>query len=149
MAMAGYPKRNRYDSMTHSGQRRMYGALCYGQPATDKTIHDKYSDSTSDARASHEKRQTRKRNRSPHRGLRAGHIRKLHEIIMNMTRNGKEGDDSEFVLDSGASIHLIKRNTWSGKLLNRHKVMIRDAVGKRHTADDTPNASQDPRRPIP
>ena len=34
-------------------------------------------------------------------------------------------------------MHLIKRNKWLGKLLTRHKVMIRDAVGKRHPADES------------
>mmetsp|Transcript_27136 Transcript_27136/g.37273 ORF Transcript_27136/g.37273 Transcript_27136/m.37273 type:complete len:134 (-) Transcript_27136:63-464(-) len=37
------------------------------------------------------------------------------------------------VVDSGATAHLIKNKKWIGRLLlNRHKLKVRDAVGKAH-----------------
>ena len=105
-----------------------------------RTPHDAHPNSISDTRVNHAERRVRRvlgSGRPPLRGVRASHIRRLNEIVMNMARNANKGDDSEFVLDSGASIHLIRRNKWLGKLLNRHKVMIRDAVGKQHPASDT------------
>ena len=41
------------------------------------------------------------------------------------------------MIDSGATAHLVKTNKWLGKLLNRHKMIIRDAVGKSHATSDT------------
>jgi len=37
-----------------------------------------------------------------------------------------------FCVDSGATLHLIKSTKWLSKVLNRHKAMIKDAVGKAH-----------------
>ena len=35
-------------------------------------------------------------------------------------------------MDSGATAHLVKSTKWLGRILNRHKMLIRDAVGKEH-----------------
>ena len=61
-----------------------------------------------------------------------GHARK--HLWEAMTRRAKAASRTKgrFCVDSRATIHLIKSTKWLSKVLNRHKAMIKDAVGKAH-----------------
>ena len=66
-----------------------------------------------------------------------GHARKrLWEAVK---RKAKATPDTKgrFCVDSGATLHLIKSTKWLSKILNRHKAMIKDAVGKAHPSGDS------------
>ena len=64
--------------------------------------------------------------------------KKLRKSMLRMSKN-THGRKHEFVIDSGASTHLVRSNKWLGTLLNRHRIMIRDAVGKTHKSESTGN----------
>ena len=60
-----------------------------------------------------------------------GHMRKrIRHAIMRMAK--VDPRSGKLCVDSGATTHLVKSNKWLGTLLNRHKIMIKDAVGKSH-----------------
>ena len=61
--------------------------------------------------------------------------RRLRHTILKMAKvHPKSG---RICVDSGATVHLVKSNKWLGKLINRHKVRIRDAVGKTHESSSS------------
>ena len=61
--------------------------------------------------------------------------RRLRHTILKMAKvHPKSG---RICVDSGATVHLVKSNKWLGKLINRHKVRIRDAVGKLHESSSS------------
>ena len=70
-------------------------------------------------------------------------IKKLKARIRDLQQHnamaGTPADtaDTGFVLDSGASMHILKRKKWLRRILNRHKVIIRDAAGNTHECDET------------
>ena len=61
---------------------------------------------------------------------------KLKRGIMSLAKKSSR-KRGEFVIDSGATAHLVKTNKWLGRLLTRHKMIIKDAVGKSHSTSDT------------
>ena len=65
-------------------------------------------------------------------------IRELQRRNANAMASTQTGDaNNGFVLDSGASMHILKRKKWLRKILNRHRVIIRDAAGNSHKCDET------------
>ena len=61
---------------------------------------------------------------------------KLKRGIMSLAKKSSRRR-GEFVIDSGATAHLVKTNKWLGRLLTRHRMIIKDAVGKSHSTSDT------------
>lgn len=59
-----------------------------------------------------------------------GHARKQLWKVMKRRAKATSRRKGRFCVDSGASLHLIKSTKWLSKILNRHKAMIKDAVGK-------------------
>ena len=56
--------------------------------------------------------------------------KRIRHAIMRMAK--VDPRSGKLCVDSGATTHLVKSNKWLGTLLNRHKIMIKDAVGKSH-----------------
>ena len=66
-----------------------------------------------------------------------GHARKrLWEAVKRQSKT-KVTAKGRFCVDSGATLHLIKSTKWLSKILNRHKAMIKDAVGKAHPSGES------------
>ena len=61
-----------------------------------------------------------------------GHARKHLWEVMKRRARAASRTKGRFCVDSGATLHLIKSTKWLSKVLNRHKAMIKDAVGKAH-----------------
>jgi hypothetical protein len=82
------------------------------------------------------KRRVRKRTRVSPAGFNAPMRHKLNKAMLRISK-GNRTRKNEFVVDSGATTHLVKSSKWLGRILNRHKMLIRDAVGKEHGTDLT------------
>ena len=54
-----------------------------------------------------------------------------------MPRTQADTADTGFVLDSDASMNILKRKKWLRRILNRHRVIVRDAAGNPHQCDET------------
>ena len=79
------------------------------------------------------KKRVRRKSRPSHTAVPVinGHMRKrIRHAIMRMAK--VDPRSGKLCVDSGATTHLVKSNKWLGTLLNRHKIMIKDAVGKSH-----------------
>ena len=66
-----------------------------------------------------------------------GHARKRLWDAVKRKAKAKPDAKGRFCVDSGATLHLIKSTKWLSKILNRHKAMIKDAVGKTHPSGDS------------
>ena len=59
-----------------------------------------------------------------------GHARKNLWEVMKHRAKAASRTKVRFYVDSGAALHLIKSTKLLSKIHNRHKAMIKDAVGK-------------------
>ena len=60
--------------------------------------------------------------------------KELSEVRKEVRKHMKTRRSTSFVLDSGATTHLVKSSKYIRKLLTRMKIIVKDAVGKSHKA---------------
>ena len=76
------------------------------------------------------------RRKIPHICITAKDAVRLRRVGANLATMQKRADGG-FVLDSGASATLVKKRSWIGRLVQRLRVCVRDAVGNKHSSTGT------------
>ena len=61
--------------------------------------------------------------------------KELSEVRKEVRKHMNTRRSTSFVLDSGATTHLVKSSKYVRRLLTRMKIIVKDAVGKSHRAD--------------
>ena len=122
------PKGAQYKSTTVERTKRLKcsGIIKYNNDGTNRDYKPK------SVRFATSKRKRAKKSSPSQVPVINGHARKHLWEVMKRRAKAASHSKGRFCVDSGATLHLIKSTKWLSKILNRHKAMIKDAVGKAH-----------------